>query len=116
MAYSDDTSGQVQERHVERARTRNVTGTTDTLTVADRDGFITYSAAGAVTVTIPATSAVAYPVGTVITLFSNGAGGLTVVKTGTDVLNGTATAAQNATRKIIKTSEVAGVSTWFGFV
>lgn len=116
MAYSDDTSGQVQERFVERARVRTATGTADTLTLADRDGFIVYNNAGAVTVTIPATSAAAFPVGTVITTFSAGAGGLTVVKTGTDVLTGTATAATNATRKIIKVSEVAGVSTWYAFV
>lgn len=117
MAYSDDTIGQVQERFVERARVRIVpTATADTLTINDRDGFIAYNAAGAVTVTIPATSAVAFPVGTVITTFSGGAGGLTIAKTGTDVLTGTATAATNATRKIIKVSEVAGVSTWYAFV
>lgn len=117
MAYSDDTSGLVQERFVERAKTRVVaSATTDTLTINDRDGFVAFNAAGAVTVTIPATSAVAFPVGTVITLFAGGAGGLTVAKTGSDVLTGTATAAQNLTRKIIKVSEAAGVSTWYAFV
>jgi hypothetical protein len=113
MAYSDNQSGQVNERFVNRAVYRNVTAATDTLVATDADGFITYSNAAATTATIPATSAVSYPVGTVITLFSNGAGGLTVAKTGTDVLTGTATAAQNASRKIIKVSEVSGVSTWF---
>ena len=118
MAYSDDTSGLVQERFVERARVRIVaSATADTLTLADRDGFIAYNAAGAVTVTIPATAAAAFPVGTVITTFSGGAGGLTVAKTGSDVLTGTATAATNTTRKIIKVSEsAAGVSTWYAFV
>lgn len=116
MAYSEDTSGQVQERFVERARVRTVTGTTDTLSLADRDGFIVATAAGAVTITIPATSVAAFPVGTVITVFAAGAGGVTIAKTGTDVLNGTATAAQNLTRKIVKTGESAGVSTWYAFV
>lgn len=118
MAYSDDTSGLVQERFVERARVRIVaSATADTLTLADRDGFIAYNAAGAVTVTIPNTSVVPFPVGTVITAFYGGAGSLTVVKTGADVLTGTATAATNTTRKIIKVSEsAAGVSTWYAFV
>ena len=116
MAISDNSSGQIAERFVAKAPCRTATGTTDTLTIADADGFIVYSNAGAVTVTIPATSSVSYPVGTVITTFSAGAGGLTVQKTGSDVLTGTATAATNATRKIIKISESAGVSTWYAFV
>lgn len=116
MAYSDNQSGLVGERVLERPKYRNVTGTTDTLTFADTDAFITCSNAAATTVTIPATSAVSFVVGTVITIFSNGAGGVTIAKTGTDVLNGTATAAQNTARRIIKVSESAGVSTWFAFV
>jgi|DEB19_MinimDraft_3_1074340.scaffolds.fasta_scaffold00058_4 hypothetical protein len=116
MAYSDNQSGLADERFSKRATYRNVTGTSDTLTLADVDAFITCSAAGATTVTIPATSSVSFPVGTIITIFSNGAGGVTVAKTGSDVLTGTATAAQNATRKIVKVSEASGVSTWFAFV
>ncbi len=66
-----------------------------------------YNAAGAVTFTIPeSTSAIGktYPIGTTFLVKSGGAGGVTIAKTGSDTLNGTATAAQHICRKVTKVS------------
>jgi len=117
MAYSDNDINQVGERYVAKPIIRNIAGTADTVTIADVDAFLICNNASAVTVTLPLASSVAFPIGTVITVFSNGAGGVTIAKTGSDTLTGTATAAQNAVRRVIKTAQTAaGVSAWYAYV
>lgn len=111
---SDGSSGTVGERFVTRAPVRTTTATTDTWTAADLDGLIIYDNAAAVTVTIPATSVVSFPVGTLITSYCKGAGGLTILKTGSDVIQGFNTAAQTFHRRVYKISEANGISTWLG--
>ena len=55
------------------------TGTAYTLTLADTNKFITFSNAGASSLTVPNNASVAYPIGTNIKLAQIGAGQLTVV-------------------------------------
>ena len=59
-----------------------VSGTTDTLALADIGVVKRYTNASAVTVTVPANSTVAFPVGTVISIYSAGAGGVTLSAAG----------------------------------
>lgn len=72
------------------AVTRVVTGTTDTLVLADAGKVVEFSNASATTVTVPTEASVAYPVGTRIDLLQTGAGQVTVVGNGFTV-NGTGT-------------------------
>jgi hypothetical protein len=58
---------------------RAVTTTSDTFVLADlRNKLVTYSNAGAIAVTIPLNSSVAFPIGTSINLAQTGAGQVTV--------------------------------------
>jgi uncharacterized protein YqgV (UPF0045/DUF77 family) len=57
-------------------------GSAYTAVLADANTYIRFTNAGAVVFTIPANSAVAYPIGTVIEVEQAGAGGLTVAGAG----------------------------------
>ena len=88
---------------------RTVTGTSDTLVLADNGGAVTYSNAAATTSTIPPNSSVAFAVGTKIVLINLGAGVVTVTAGAGVTVNGaTLTLAQNAGGTCIKTA----TNTW----
>ena len=87
---------------------RTVTGTSDTLVLADNGGAVTYSNASATTSTIPPFSSVAYAVGTKIVLANLGAGVVTVTAGAGVTVNGTLTIAQNAGGTCLKTA----TNTW----
>lgn len=71
------------------------TGTAYTLVLADAGALKSFSAAGAVTVTVPTNASVAYQIGTRIHVLSTGAGGVTVAgDTGVTVRNVATTLAQ----------------------
>jgi hypothetical protein len=88
---------------------RTVTGTSDTLVLADNGGCVTYSNASATTSTIPPFASVAYATGTKIVLVNLGAGVVTVTAGAGVTINGaTLTLAQNAGGTCIKTA----TNTW----
>lgn len=88
---------------------RTVTGTSDTLVLADNGGAVTYSNASPVSVTVPLFSSIAYATGTKIVLVNLGAGTVTVAGTGGVTVNGSPlTLAQNAGATLIKTD----TNTW----
>lgn len=104
---AEQTTGQVDERYGDKfiPVTVNAAGTAITVTAGLLGGLLVTEAAGAVTVTIPESTATAgrvFPVGSTFLVFCKGAGGVTVAKTGSDTLTGTATIAQNATRRVTK--------------
>lgn len=89
---------------------RAVTGTSDTLVLADNGGAVSYSNAAATTSTIPPNSSVAFATGTVIQLLNLGAGVVTVTAGVGVTLNGSVvTLAQNAGGLLIKTA----INTWY---
>lgn len=65
------------------------TGTTYTLVLADAGKLVTLNNAGAITLTIPLESSVAFAIGTSVDLLQLGAGQVTVVGTAGVTLNGT---------------------------
>ena len=67
------------------------TGTTYTTVLADQSKLVTLNNASAITLTLPANSAVAYPVGTKIDIAELGVGQVTVVGAGGVTVNGTPT-------------------------
>lgn len=91
---------------------RAVTGTSDTLQLADSYGkLITYSNTGTTTITIPNSSSVAFTTGAIINILKTGAtgtvsiiqgSGVTIASAGTTSTNPTITALQGAA-SIIKT-------------
>ena len=88
---------------------RTVTGTSDTLVLADNGGAVSYSNASATTSTIPPNSSVAFATGTKIVLINLGAGVVTVTAGAGVTINGTPlTLAQNAGGTCIKTA----TNTW----
>jgi len=88
---------------------RTVTGTSDTLVLADNGGAVTYSNASPVSVTVPLFSSIAYATGTKIVLVNLGAGTVTVAGAGGVTVNGSPlTLAQNAGATLIKTA----TNTW----
>ena len=88
---------------------RTVTGTSDTLLLADQGGAVSYSNAASTTSTIPPNSSVAYAVGTKIVLINLGAGVVTVTAGVGVTINGSPlTLAQNAGGTCIKTA----TNTW----
>jgi len=88
---------------------RTVTGTSDTLTLADQGGAVSYSNAASTTSTIPPNASVAFAVGTKIVLINLGAGVVTVTAGAGVTVNGaTLTLAQNAGGTCIKTA----TNTW----
>jgi hypothetical protein len=89
---------------------RAVTGTSDTLVLADNGGAVSYSNASAITATVPPFSSVAYANGTVIQLLNLGAGVVTITAGVGVTLNGSVvTLAQNAGGTLIKTA----TNTWY---
>jgi len=88
---------------------RTVTGTSDTLVLADAGGCVSYSNASAVSVTVPLFSSIAYATGTKIVLVNLGAGTVTIAGTGGVTVNGSPlTLAQNAGGTLLKTD----TNTW----
>lgn len=88
---------------------RTVTGTSDTLVLADNGGAVTYSNASPVAVTVPLFSSIAYATGTKIVLVNLGAGTVTVAGAGGVTVNGSPlTLAQNAGGTLLKTN----TNTW----
>jgi len=88
---------------------RTVTGTSDTLLLADQGGAVSYSNAASTTSTIPPNSSVAFATGTKIVLINLGAGVVTVTAGAGVTVNGaTLTLAQNAGGTCIKTA----TNTW----
>ena len=80
-------------------------GTSVTLSaLVSREGYVRFTAEGAVTYTIPANATTPMPIGVAIRLWSAGAGGVTVSPAATVTLNGTATIAQNTGRVLIQVS------------
>lgn len=69
-ALGTGTSGAVEAR--------TATGTSDTLVLADAGKVVRYSNASAVTATVPPNTDVAFATGTIINIYSAGAGGVTV--------------------------------------
>lgn len=77
-------------------------GTAYTLALADAGTVVEFTSASAVTLTVPANAAVAFPTGTVIEVYVDGAGGVTVAgDTGVTVRNAGALA-QYATASLRK--------------
>ena len=94
----------------------NQTGTTYTFTLLDFDNNpVVANNAAASTYTIPQASAVAIPVGYETELTNKGAGAVTLVKQGSDVIMGNTLVNQNAQVRIRKIAESAGVSTFVIF-
>ncbi len=92
--------------------TNNQTGTTYSFALVDAGGTVVANNAAASTYTIPLASSVAFPVGARIKVPNKGAGAVTVIKTGTDVLVGNPLINNGATGFLEKTEESAGVSRW----
>lgn len=77
--------------------------------------LVVCSNASATTCTIPestSTEGKKFPIGSTIIFLSTGAGGVTIAKTGSDTLTGTATAAQNIARRATKTA----ATVWHAYV
>lgn len=111
MAISDDNSGQVDERHINRTTpVVNSALTAYTLTRTDADVLRIFTNAGATTVTVP-TNAVAprIPIGTSVRISTTGAGGLTISGAGVTFTGAALTGAQNVTKVITKI----GADAWF---
>lgn len=106
MAVADETTAQVDERFSGwQKKVRTLDGTSHTVVAADIDNIIVSTSGSATTVTIPESTATAgkvFPVGVSFRVFTKGAGTVTVAKTGSDTLTGTATIAQNATKTVTK--------------
>lgn len=83
-------------------------GTAYTLAIGDAGNSIIASNAAAVTITVPANNAVTFPIGSIVRIWSTGAGGVTVVPAGGVTITGTLTVATGAMRELLKT----GVNTW----
>lgn len=103
---AESTTGQVDERHGDKYQPITTETTTSrTVGATDIGDLIYTTAAGATTVTIPESTATAgkvFPIGSWFEVFCKGAGGVTVAKTGSDTLTGTATIAQNGRKKVVK--------------
>lgn len=106
MAISDETTGQVDERFSKFCPTvRTETTTARTIGAGDIDAIIVSTNASATAFTIPESTATAgkvFPIGSSFRVMTKGAGTVTVAKTGSDTLTGTATVAQNATKLCVK--------------
>lgn len=82
----------------------NQTGTTYTLAITDLGNDVTLSNASAITLTLPQTSNVAFPIGSKIKIINLGAGTVTMVKEGSETLLGNTTLATNGTAFVEKIS------------
>lgn len=74
----------------------NQTGTTYTLAITDLGNDVTLSNASAITLTLPQTSNVAFPIGSKIKIMNLGVGVVTIVKEGSETLTGNTTLIQGA--------------------
>lgn len=104
---AEQTTGQVDDRYGDKfiPVVVNAAGTAINVSTAILGGVLVTEAAGAVTVTIPESTATAgkvFPIGSTFEVFCKGAGGVTVAKTGSDTLTGTATIAQNGAKRVTK--------------
>lgn len=103
---AESTTGQVDERHGNKYQTVVTEATTSrTVGASDIGAFIFSTHASATTITIPESTAAAgkvFPIGSWFEVQSKGAGGVTVAKTGSDTLTGTATLATGVAKKVIK--------------
>lgn len=87
------------------ARLKAYTGASNTLDAFAQNAVITVSHGSATTLTLPESTDVDFPLGTVIHVVQIGAGAVTVAKTGSDTIVGTvATVAAGDTLIVIKTS------------
>lgn len=81
------------------------TGAANTVDAFAQNAVVTVSHGSATTLTIPESTEIMFPLGTVIQVIQVGAGAVTVAKTGSDTLVGTAaTAAAGDTLFVTKTS------------
>lgn len=109
-AQMDEISNEIND--LWRLTFRAVTGTSDTLVLADSyNKIVTYSNTGTTTITIPNSSSVAFTTGSIINILKTGAtgtvsivqgSGVTIASAGTTSTNPTITAVQGAA-SIIKT-------------
>lgn len=103
---AESTTGQVDERFDNKYRSvKTDTTTARTISAGDIGAIIVSNNASAVTFTIPESTATAgkvFPIGSSFRVFTKGAGTVTVAKTGSDTLTGTATIAQNASKLCTK--------------
>lgn len=109
-AQMDEISTEIND--LWRITFRAVTGTSDTLALADSyNKIVTYSNTGTTTITIPNSSSVAFTTGAIINILKTGAtgtvsivqgSGVTIASAGTTSTNPTITAVQGAA-SIIKT-------------
>ena len=85
------------------------TGVTYTLVRADESKVLTLTNASAITLTVPANSSVAFPIGTRVTVIQGGAGGVTFTPaSGVTINNNSALAGQWQKAELVKT----GTDTW----
>jgi hypothetical protein len=105
---AEQTTGQIDERFDNRFVKVVIDDTTArTIGAGDIAALIVSDNANAVTFTIPESTAAAgkvFPIGSSFRVFTKGAGTVTVAKTGSDTLSGTATVAQNASKTVTKVS------------
>jgi hypothetical protein len=98
-------AGATTDQTLDRLAANTQTSTTYTLVRADMGKIIDCSNASAITLTVPANSSVAFPIGTVINVFQAGVGQVTISTGGTPTLrapNGAKTAKQYATASLWK--------------
>ena len=94
-AQMNDLAGTVN--YLGAVTTRAVTGTTDTLLLADINNYlITYSSTSAVAITIPTNASAAIPVGSVINLIKIGASGTITIQGAGGVTVASAAASSSA--------------------
>ncbi|WP_222929962.1 hypothetical protein [Gordonia sp. OPL2] len=90
---------------------RSVTGTTDTLVLADQGKAIECSNAAAITLTVPPNSSVAFPVGTVIEVLQVGGGQVTVAAGSGVTINNAGSLSTRAQWSVL-TLRKRGTDTW----
>lgn len=94
-AQMNDLAGTVN--YLGAVTTRAVTGTTDTLLLADINNYlITYSSTSSVAITIPTNASAAIPVGSVINLIKIGASGTITIQGASGVTVASAGASSSA--------------------
>ncbi|MDE2101928.1 MAG: hypothetical protein KGL39_32075 [Patescibacteria group bacterium] len=79
-----------------------------TLALSDAGNVVLNSNAAATTVTVPPNSSVAFPVGTIIDIWSTGAGGVTVAAGAGVTVGGTLTVGANTRKQLLQTA----ANTW----
>lgn len=87
-------------------------GTAYTLALADRETWIRFSNAAAVTLTVPDNGTVAFPIGTEITIEQAGAGALSVTVAGSAVVNSRGPDLTLAGQYAVATLKKVATNTW----